>query len=155
MPCRVADIEQSSDECDYTIENGWRRLCVELIYQTIRDAYHCGVRDGRRFKACGGNRPWDEASTLNRAHRDIVGWIDSDLFERCMQVLQINYPNAREMLREILSGKDLERVKSLLDQINHDARVFGRRGPERGVYKVEPVTGAPDRGRKHHWRKIQ
>jgi hypothetical protein len=118
-------------ECvrQHQIDLAWSRLYLELVFRTVRDAVDYGRGRGHRFKVCGGARSWDEAATMKRASAAVPEWIETPVFADCLRECSIDPENGRDVIRRLLDGKDLDHAEDLIAQINHDAWIFGRRGP--------------------------
>jgi hypothetical protein len=111
------------------IDRAHNLVYAELFYQTIRDAHAYATNYTNRFKACGGDRPFDAEAAKKRAHTRIQEWIQTPFFAKVAKHMQYDPDNAKQTVLDLLEGKNVDRIEPLINKLKHEGRIYGYRGP--------------------------
>jgi len=111
------------------IDQSYLRMARELLYQTLRDAHAYATDYTNRFKVCGGNRSFDAEAAKARAHDRIVAWVHTPIFETIAKHLGYDPENCRQTVLNLLQGKDLDKITPMINELKHEGRIYGYRGP--------------------------
>lgn len=96
------------------------RLGLELLYQTIKDAYAIGTKDVHHFYSRHQdkrrNTRVNVVSRLRLARSKLLRWIETDTFFLICRSLNIE-DRAQEVIKETMDGVNLEMTGGLLDKL--------------------------------------
>jgi len=96
------------------------RLGLELLYQTIKDAYAIGTQDVHHFYSRHQDKRRNTriniASRLKLARDKLLKWVESDTFFLICKSLNVE-DRAQEVIEETMNGVNLEMTGGLLDKL--------------------------------------
>jgi len=101
------------------LDRSFSLLYCEIVLSTILDCYHLGEGNAKRFKTCGGGRPWNHTKTLTNRRKDAEMWVKCDRFENFLSIAGVEEADLPERLTIVMHGGQDEGVARLVVKLQN------------------------------------